>query len=127
MTRLLAAAIAAASVLAAGCGDDNAPGPGTLDVALPVGGRVAMVDIAFDPEEVRVSAGELVEFTNRSELEHTVTSDPVLFDSGRILPGERFTYLTDTEGSGQVIDYHCEVHPERMTGRIVVEGKADNG
>ncbi len=62
--------------------------------------------------------GEPVTWTNASTAGHTVTSDDGTLDSGTIAPGEAYDHLFDKPGT---YTYHCTLHPDEMTGTIVVE------
>lgn len=124
--QLLATALLAILLLAGACsGDDGAaPGPGDLDTPPVDGATVALVDLAYEPAEVEVSAGEAVVFTNEGDIAHTVTGDELEFDSGEQLPGESFRFLTDDATPGE-ITFHCELHPDEMRGRIVIDSAGD--
>jgi len=93
----------------------------------------------YDPKDVTIQAGRTIEWTNPSDVFHTVTADPekandpshvVLpegvepFDSGRIDPGETYRRTFDVPGSYK---YFCIPH-ERvgMIGTIEVK-PADGG
>src|SRR5688572_30195875 len=100
MTRLLALLLAcmALALVAAGCGDDDdddggGGGAATTEEPADTGGddggggddddgggggggtEVSMADIAFDPAEVTVSAGDTVTWTNNDSVGHDVTAD----------------------------------------------------
>ncbi|MEX2660230.1 MAG: cupredoxin domain-containing protein [Acidimicrobiales bacterium] len=113
---------AALGLLLGGCSDGNgaAPGPGDLDDPPVDGATVRVVDLAYEPDEVVVRPGEAVAFTNDGDVAHTVTGDDGEFDSGEQLPGETFRFLTDDD-TPAAISYHCEIHPDEMKGRIVVD------
>ncbi len=123
---LLVAALAAAASLG-GCGEDDAPGPHLLEGGLPVDVEVAVVDFGFEPAEVRIEPGGVVEFELTGEADHTVTArgenGPGRFDSGVLLPGETFTVVLDEPGRH---DYACRLHPQ-MQGTIVVAGAGADG
>ena len=71
---------------------------------------------AFGPSIVDVLPGETVAWTNVSDRRHTVTSDTGAFDSGDLLPADRFTWQFDEPGA---FAYHCTVH-EGMVGEVDV-------
>lgn len=88
----------------------------------------------FEPEEVRIRAGETVRWINSSALEHTVTADPMLamiagdvhlpqgaepFHSGRLPPRSEYEHTFQTPGEYQYVCVPHEVVP--MIGRVVVE------
>lgn len=86
---------------------------------------VSMVNIAFSPAEITISAGDVVEWTNdeTSAIPHTVTSGNPndadagdLFDSGFLDPGDSFCLQFNETGS---FEYWCEVHPTQMDDGLV--------
>lgn len=77
---------------------------------------VDVVDFAFEPGTLTVPVGTTVTWTNRGERPHTITADDGSFDSGRLDPGEEFSFTFDTAGS---FTYFCGFHPD-MQGEIVV-------
>jgi plastocyanin len=72
---------------------------------------------AFEPEEVRVRAGERVTWINCDEDPHTSTADGGEWESPLLVPGDAFTEVFQTASE---LSYHCEPHPF-MTGRVIVE------
>jgi plastocyanin len=77
---------------------------------------VAIVDFAFSPQIITITAGTTVRWTNTGNFIHTSTSDTGLWDSGDIGSGGVFTRTFDTPGS---YAYHC-MHHLSMQGTIVV-------
>jgi plastocyanin len=78
--------------------------------------EVQVVDFAFEPANVTVSVGATVTWTNIGTRPHTVTADNGAFDSGRLDPGETFSYTFNEAGT---FDYFCGFHPD-MQGSVVV-------
>ena len=100
------------ALIAASCAPPaQAPGP-------PAPGEVNIVNFAFSPSTLTVTAGTTVKWTNTGSASHTVTSvsGAPSFGSGTITPGSSFSQTFATAGSYQ---YHCSFHPA-MTGTIVV-------
>jgi plastocyanin len=99
----------------------------------------ATVDMTdrFDPARVTVRVGQTVEWTNSSEMVHTVTADPEkaadrdnvrlpeaaqTFDSGDIEPGETFRHTFTVPGSYR---YVCLPHEDQgMIGEVEVRPAA---
>lgn len=79
--------------------------------------RVELRLIALTPREIRVRAGQAVEWINRDPLTHTVTSDAQVWDSGELKEGQRFVHVFTRPGRYL---YHCNPHPQ-MTGVVIVE------
>lgn len=120
--------------------------PALLLLALPLlsGGAVGRVPrpvavveihgIQFQPDTLRIRAGQTVEWRNRSKLTHTVTADPEkaadpadvrlpegakTFDSGALPPGDTYRRTFEVPGT---YGYFCVPHEAAgMTGTIVVE------
>jgi plastocyanin len=134
LTLLLACT--ALALVAAGCGDDDdddGGGGGAATTEQPAGGggndggggaggaggaEVSMEDIAFQPAEVTVSAGDTVTWTNNDSAGHDVTADS--FSSGEpgaMANGDTFEHTFEEAGT---FDYVCTVHPG-MEGTVVVE------
>jgi amicyanin len=77
---------------------------------------VAIVDFAFSPATLTITAGDTVVWTNEDPMIHTATSVNGAFDSGDLEQGEAYSLTFTTAGT---YDYLCTPHPT-MTGRIVV-------
>ena len=71
---------------------------------------------AYSPATLTVNAGTTVTWTNKDAVDHTVTSDTKLFDSGNISSNGTFSYKFSTAGT---YNYHCTIHQE-MTGTVIV-------
>ncbi len=78
--------------------------------------QVSIVDFDFRPPTVNIQVGDTVTWTNNGRAVHTVTSDTIGFDSGRLNPGQGFSHTFDAPGT---FPYHCALHPN-MHGTIVV-------
>jgi plastocyanin len=83
-------------------------GPGTNEVWIQ--------GMAFTPSTITVAAGTTIKWTNKDGVNHTVTSDTGVFDSGSMGDGATFTFTFSTSGS---FPYHCSVHPG-MKATVVV-------
>jgi plastocyanin len=78
----------------------------------------AFIDISgsqFSQSLITVKVGASVTWTNKSDNEHTVTSDDGLFDTS-LVGGDTFSFTFDQPGE---FPYHCEIH-RGMKGRIIV-------
>lgn len=83
----------------------------------------------FDPDELNVQSGSTVEWVNKDDIIHTVTSgkntgyglfehvQDGIFDSGSLEGGESFTFHFTDPGK---YEYFCVPHPW-MSGVVVVE------
>jgi plastocyanin len=75
---------------------------------------VSIVDFAFSPRRLAVTAGDSVTWTNNGRSPHTTSSR--VWDSGILSPGDTFTRTFDSPGRFR---YRCNLHPE-MKGVILV-------
>jgi plastocyanin len=71
---------------------------------------------AFAPDALQVLPGDIVEWANVSERQHTVTANDGAFDSGTLNANDRFSRTFDAVG---LVAYHCSIHPV-MTGTVDV-------
>lgn len=92
-------------------------GPARARPAEQAGQPVRIVDFAYQPDILTVSAGTMVTWTNSGRAPHTTTADAGAWDSGILSAGQSFSFTFDTPGT---FTYHCDVHPF-MTGTIVVQ------
>lgn len=72
--------------------------------------------LAFVPNNLTVTGGTTVVWTNRDGVTHTVTSDSQRFESGPLGAGQSFMLQGVAEGT---FLYHCSIHSS-MTGKLVV-------
>jgi plastocyanin len=78
---------------------------------------VSIPGFNFSPQDLAISVGDIVTWTNDHTVNHTSTSDDAVWDSGVIPPGESFSFTFDNAGT---FPYHCAIHPS-MLGTITVE------
>ena len=121
MRRTLAALtlLAAAGALVVGCGGgNNSSGsrPTTGEAGTPASGTAVTIDnFAFTPATLNVKMGQQVTWTNKQDVEHTVTADGGTFDHP-MPPNATFSFTFPKAGS---FAYHCRIHPS-MKGTVVV-------
>jgi len=77
---------------------------------------VEVRNFAFNPANTMAVRGTRVTWTNRDSVAHTVTSTSPGFDSGRLAPGQGFSFVFTQAGT---FNYICSIHPY-MTAVIVV-------
>lgn len=126
LTKLSAAALAAAALLAGCSASRPAAGSGTgmsmgsasvTAPAAPVSGNQVNIDgFAFAPATLTVTAGTTVTWTNRDEEPHTVAASDGSFHSPGMGTGATFTHTFADPGT---FDYVCSIHP-MMHGTVVV-------
>jgi plastocyanin len=96
------------------------PMPGPTEPVASTGPtvEVAMVDDRFDPVVVEIPAGTTIDWVNRGQDWHSVAAFDGSFDSGRVAPGEHFSYRFETPGAYQ---YICKHHGlQGMIGKVLV-------
>jgi plastocyanin len=72
---------------------------------------------AFNPDDLTVSVGTSVTWTNTDAVAHTSTSDTRVWDSGAVAPGAQFSTTFQNAGTFR---YHCTIHPG-MVGTVTVQ------
>lgn len=77
---------------------------------------VIIQNSTFSPSSLTVKPGTRVVWNNQDGMDHTVTSNNGLFDSGNLRARSSFSYKFTDIGTYQ---YHCRLHPQ-MTGNIIV-------
>ena len=78
---------------------------------------VLIDSVRFKPQDLTVQRGDLIVWTNKDPIPHTVTADSKAFDSGSLAPEASWTYVAKKRGEYL---YHCTLHPT-MTGKILVK------
>ncbi len=101
------------SILVAGCGGYQAPGPAPSPVA-GTEHQVTIENFAFSPAEITIKVGDTVTWTEQDAVHHTTTGS--IFDSGDL--GQEQTYSKTFDKAG-TYDYTCNYHPN-MKGKVIV-------
>jgi plastocyanin len=110
MTKFLLPAIAAAALVAAGCG-----GSGTSEPVAAT--EVEMVkSYSFDPKAIEIEAGDTVTWTNEDNFTHTV--QVVGQEDHRVEQGESVQIAFDEPGT---YAYVCTLHSQDMDGTVIVK------
>lgn len=79
--------------------------------------RVRLLDLEFEPRELRIAAGTTVQWRNDDPVLHTVAADDGSWESGFMRPDSTWSHRFTQPGR---YSYHCEPHPQ-MRGVIIVE------
>lgn len=86
---------------------------------------INMSDIAFKPDQVKVSPGTRVTWVNDEDATHYINTDShpghtyyPAQNSKALAKGEKFSLIFDKVG---VYPYHCSAHAGNMIGSIIVE------
>jgi len=81
---------------------------------------VAIEGFAFTPNDLTISVGTTVRWTNNDAAPHTSTSDDMTtWDSGTLTTGQDWSFTFTEAGA---FPYHCEIHPS-MTANITVTAR----
>jgi plastocyanin len=92
----------------------------------PAGVRVVeILDDAFEPKTLRITAGDTVRWVLRgSRNNHTTTNLEMSWDSGRVFlaQGNFFEHTFDASTDGQIFLYYCVTHRDccEMQGSVLV-------
>ncbi len=113
------ALLAAASILATGCGSASPTG------SPPPGYTVTISTLAFSPANLAVPAGATVTVVNRDSMPHSVTEEATAgaftlggptgttpFDTGLFVGTA--TFVVPTAPEGPVLPYYCKSHTTLM-------------
>ena len=79
--------------------------------------EVKIDNFSFSPQEITVSAGTTIVWTNRDDIPHTVVSDDKVFKSKVLDTDQQFSFTFTKPGS---YPYFCSIHP-KMTATVVVK------
>ncbi len=87
--------------------------------------------LRFDPNELTVEAGSAIVFANVGGAPHSLTADDGSFDTGVIDPGAEQGRFAGSNASLTLDEpgtfaFHCEIHPEAMTGTLTVTGETED-
>jgi plastocyanin len=84
-------------------------------------GTVKVVDFAFSPTQLSVGPGARLTFRNTGQAPHTATFDDVSLDTGTISAGATGQLTAPLRPASY--SYHCNIHPAKMRGVLVVLGQ----
>lgn len=95
----------------------------TTAATVNLGTEVEISEFAFEPNTPTIAVGDTVTWVNTGSARHTVTAKPdaagvSTFKSEPILPEQSYVQTFDAPGT---YDYICSIHPEKMTGQIIVQ------
>ena len=79
--------------------------------------EVKIDNFSFGPQELTISAGTTVTWTNRDDIPHTVVSTDKLFKSKVLDTDDKFSFTFNKAGT---YPYFCSIHP-KMTGKVIVQ------
>jgi plastocyanin len=111
MTKFLLPAVAAAALVAAGCGGsgESSEPVATTDVSMAK-------SYVFEPKVIQIDAGETVTWTNDDNFTHTVQVDGQ--EDHKVEQGESVSIDFDTPGT---YHYVCTLHEKDMDGEVIVQ------
>ena len=113
------AIIAIAGVAACGktgTGDLNSVTPAVVQPATTA--AVSISGFAFHPVTLKIKVGTTVKWTNRQNIDHTVTANGGAFNSGHLAPGHSFSHKFTRAGK---FPYHCMIHTFMKATVIVTQ------
>jgi plastocyanin len=70
--------------------------------------EVRIEGIKFVPERLEVAAGDMVVWTNKDLVPHTVTASQAKVESGEIAPNKSWRFVAKRKGE---MAYICRLHP----------------
>jgi len=75
--------------------------------------KIVQIERSFRPNEIAITAGDTLEFTNQDEFIHQVyvDSDKINYDSAEQAPGEIITIPFPKSGDFPV---RCHIHPKML-------------
>jgi plastocyanin len=110
MRTFLLPAVAAAALVAAGCGSAESTEPvATTEVEMVKSYR-------FDPKVIEVAAGATVTWTNEDNFTHTVQVDGQA--DHKVGKGESVSITFERPGT---YSYVCTLHSQDMDGEVIVK------
>lgn len=71
---------------------------------------VAMTDDGFEPDELDITTGDLVEFENTGDEDHGVRTEDFRIDTGLLFPDESTFVIFDEPGRYEVVDVADDDH-----------------
>ena len=94
------------------------PSPGGTSTPVTIQrGAERLADRAYAPDDLTVTTGTTVTWTNIDTVAHTSTANTNGWNSGIVMPGDHFSFTFQTPGT---FAYHCAIHPG-MIGTVVVQ------
>lgn len=78
---------------------------------------VTVENMRFDPQDLKVRAGDRITWVNKDLFPHTATAAGKAFDSRSIAPNGSWTFVSGKRGS---YTYACSFHPT-MKGTLTVQ------
>jgi plastocyanin len=95
---------------------DTTPPPLPTPTPIEGYGFIDIVNNEYQPALITIHANHIVTWENFDLVDHSVTSDTGVWDSGTLAHGQKYQFTFTTVGS---YPYHCTFHPE-MTGLVIV-------
>lgn len=129
MSRVYRFAWLPVALLLAACGGGGGHGMSPTTPAAPQTITVEIVDTAFNPQEIKVSPGDTVQWVLHGALTtHTTTEQNGLWDSGQAFTtqGATFSHTFTQADLGKTFLYYCKTHKAccQMQGSVRVGDSA---
>jgi len=116
--RVVAATVLVFGMAACGGDDNNSESRDTGNANAGAGATIVAANIAFDPTELSVAAGETITLRNEDDVEHSFTIDDPAVDAEAEGGAEATADAPEEPGT---YAFHCRYHPQQMTGTLTVE------
>src|SRR5207249_4418992 len=94
--------------------------PGASSSA-PASAKIDIVDFDFKPRQISVAPGGEITWHNTGQAPHTASFDDVKIDTSTLNPGDSASAHAPTKPGSY--SYHCNIHPAKMRGVLVVVGQ----
>jgi len=107
-----AAILSTTAVACANNTSPTSPTPTTVNATISSG--------AFTPNQINISVGSTVLWTNKDTVMHSVVADNGAFSSGAIAPDRQYSYMFPSAGT---FTYHDASNPG-MVGTVTVSGSS---
>lgn len=78
--------------------------------------NVEIKGFAFNPDNITISRGTTVTWTNADTMQHTVTGIGNDIDSQILSQGQTYSFTFNDAGT---FEYQCHIHPS-MLGKVIV-------
>ncbi|HWF84238.1 MAG TPA: cupredoxin domain-containing protein [Vicinamibacterales bacterium] len=111
-TKMIVAVMALTAATACGSSSPMSPTPTSVSATI--------VNGAFNPNSITISAGSTVTWMNNDTATHSVVADSGAFNSGAIAPGGSYSYAFPSAGT---FSYHDSANAN-MKGVVNVTGSS---
>jgi plastocyanin len=79
---------------------------------------ITMKSLSYDPKQIEISAGDSVEWVNKSYTAHSASANDKSFETGLVQPGQHSKEIVFKKPG--TYSYHCQIHGMTMSGTLIV-------